>query len=143
MLLGFEPARSNAIYHNYDPDETHLIIPHPPYKDEWENKTYSKNSRLIHEVGSENVHKMHSKDPIMFIDDFIELIESYDIDLGEFNTYISPLSTKPQTVGLYYIWKRNEKDVSIIHSDPLEKNKLFSSNGIRNTWEIISSEDEI
>ena len=143
MLLGFEPARSTAIYHNYDPDETHLILPYPPYKEEWEEKTYYENSRLIHEIGEERAHKMHSKDPSKFVQDFMSMIENNDLTLEEFNTYLSPLSTKPQTIGLYYIWRENEKNVSLIHSEPLEKNKLFTSNGIQETWEIMSSEDEI
>jgi hypothetical protein len=143
MMLGFEPARSIAIYHNYDPEKTHLVIPHPPYKTEWKSKTYDKNSRLIHEVGEKRAHNMHSIDPTKFVRDFYKMVEENDIQLNNYNTYVSPLSTKPQTVGLYYIWKKNKKDMSIIHSEPLEKNKLFISNGIQDTWEIISPEDEI
>lgn len=51
------------------------------------------------------------------------------------NIYISPLSTKPQTIGiaLYYIWNFKDKPVNIIF--PFSKKyNAKSANGIKKTW---------
>lgn len=130
MLLGYEPARSLAIYNNIDPDRTYLIVPHPPYNEQWKGRTERKNSNLINTVKEDRVERMHSYDVNQFVQEFSNFIANEDIDLNQWNCLISPLSTKPQTLGLFNYWRENKGAFSLIHSTPLKYNKLFKPTGI-------------
>lgn len=130
MLLGFEPTRSMAIYNNVDPDRTYLILPEPPYKPDWEGRTARKNSELITTTRDDSVREMHSYDVDQFVTQFREFIESESIDLNEWNCRISPLSTKPQALGVFKYWREHKGSFSFVHSTPLKHNKLFDPDGI-------------
>lgn len=130
LLLGFEPTRSMAIYNNVDPDRTYLVLPEPPYKPDWEGWTARKNSKLITTTREDSVKEMHSYDVDQFVTQFREFIESEDINLTEWNCRISPLSTKPQALGVFKYWRENKGAFSFLHSKPLEYKKLFDTEGI-------------
>jgi len=143
LMLGFEPARSKAIYNNYDPDSSYLIVPSPGYKEGWEERTVRQNSYLRNVLGENNIEHIHALHPGQFVKQFNRFLTENEIKLGEWNTFVSPLSTKPQTVGLYYIWRKNERTISVVHSTPLERNKLFVPTGLSETWELVGYKDEI
>jgi|GEM_PF-5577191 len=130
LFLGYEPARSMAIYNHIDPDETFLIIPDPPYQNDWEGRTEQLNANLINAVKSENIHRMHSSDPRIFRKEFEQFIDENGVSIGEFNCRISPLSTKPQSLGLFDYWRKNRGDFSLIYATPLNKKRLFDPVGI-------------
>jgi len=140
LLLGYEPARSMAIYDHIDPDETYLIVPDPPYHSDWEGKTERMNAGLIDTVKSDNIFRLHSSDPTTFRREFENVVKDSGIDIGVFNCRISPLSTKPQSLGLFDYWRENRGDFSLIYSTPLTQKKLYDSVGIGDRYILKEAE---
>ena len=128
LFLGFEPARSMAIYDHIDPDETYLIIPDPPYYSEWMGRSERMNASLIDTVRSENILRMHSSDHHQFERQFEELANA--VDIGNVNCRISPLSTKPQSLGLFNYWRQSRGDFSLIYCSLSDEKKLYDPVGI-------------
>ena len=54
-FLGYSGDRARAVYNFYEPDETVLIIPKPPFNLSWEGKTERLNNTLLKMVGDDNV----------------------------------------------------------------------------------------
>ena len=128
LLLGFEPARTLAIYDRIDPDETYAIIPDPPYHPEWRGRSERLNSNIINTIKSDNIYRMSSSDPEEFEKKFKSFAES--VNIRKFNCRLSPLSTKPQALGLFNYWKRNKGDFSLIYCSPLGGKTLYEHSGL-------------
>lgn len=128
LLLGFEPARTLAIYNRIDPDETYAIIPDPPYYPEWRGRSESLNSNIISSIKKDNIYRMHSSDPEIFEKEFKSFAENANI--RDYNCRLSPLSTKPQAMGLFNYWKKNKGVLSLIYCSPIGGKTLYEHSGL-------------
>ena len=63
LFLGYEGDRALAVYEHLQPIQTTLVIPYPPYKEDWIGKTENLNSDLIAVVGEGQIVRVDSIDP--------------------------------------------------------------------------------
>ena len=130
-FLGYSGDRARAVYNFYEPDETVLIIPKPPFNLSWEGKTERLNDTLLKMVGNDNVIYAN---PICVnqVMDTLEIINK-KYPLTKFRWAIVPMGTKPQALGVYLFWKKHLNSFTILHVSPLENNPNFTSEGIGKT----------
>lgn len=131
ILLGYEGDRAMALLDNIDPSECVLFIPKPAYYPEWEGRTEEMNKEIINIVGTDSIYYIDSRNPSTVAGQIDNVIAG---KYGGYNCLLSPMGTKPQTVGLYLYWASHRKNNSIIYSAPLRHNDLFYSEGIGRTW---------
>lgn len=134
LILGYEGSRAMALYENVDPTETLLLIADPPYHSAWERRTEDMNKEIINIVGSSKIKYIHSRNPVLVATQLYEILS--DEKYLEYNHIISPLGTKPQTLGLYLYFATNPVDTILLYGAPLRHNELFYSHGIGRTWEL-------
>jgi hypothetical protein len=139
IFLGYEGDRAMALVNNFEPNETILIIPDPPYHPEWKGRTEEMNRNLIEIIGSEKVESIDSLNPHLMLKK-LESLFGIDgkYDLRNYHCSISPLGTKPQALGLYLFWRQHKGKFSIVYAPPCKHNESFYSKGIGRTWQLIS-----
>lgn len=139
IFLGYEGDRAMALVNNFEPNETILIIPDPPYHPEWKGRTEEMNRNLIEIIGSEKVESIDSLNPHSMLKK-LECLFGIDgkYDLRKYHCSISPLGTKPQALGLYLFWRQHKGKFSIVYAPPCIHNEAFYSKGIGRTWQLIS-----
>lgn len=134
LMLGYEGSRAMALYENVDPTETLLLVANPSYHPEWENRTEKMNKEIINIVGSSKIKNIHSRNPLLVAMQLHEILS--DRKYTKYNHIISPLGTKPQTLGLYSFLATNPLNTILLYGAPLRHNELFYSYGIGRTWEL-------
>lgn len=128
LILGCEGNRALSFLSKFSPYKILPIISIPSMGDEqidnifYENvKKY--NSKLLHKHSvikreGSTFHTISSIDHIKFYKELDQILSKYikkDIDIS-----ISPLGTKPQTLGLYLYWKEHP-EIQIIYSAPVKR----------------------
>ncbi len=133
LFLGYEGDRVLATYEHVQPMQTTLVIPYPPYQPSWAGRTERFNADLIGLVGNEAISKVDSTDPEA-------TCKALDQILGERDKrslhakVVSPLGTKPQTLGIYSYVRECNDPPAIVYASPLRHNHEFFSHGIGITW---------
>jgi len=141
IFLGYEGDRANALFKNIDPNETVLIIPKPAYHPEWEGRTEEMNVHLISMLREDALKYADSRNPYSVFSSLCDLFErNRNYDLRNWHCCISPLGTKPQTLGLYQFWREFPYEFSIIYAQSLKHNETFYSDEIGRTWELMIPE---
>ena len=133
LFLGYEGDRALAVFEHIQPIQCSLMIPHPPFKSEWAGRTEAFNTDLIATVGSASTVLVDAVDPRLTK----QALENVWGDGKKRSTHakvVSPLGTKPQTVGVY-AYVRNCMDApAVVYASPLRHNHEFFSHGIGKTW---------
>jgi hypothetical protein len=141
IFLGYEGDRAMALVNNFEPNETVLIIPDPPYHPEWKGQTEKMNKNLIEIIGSDRVETIHSLNPYSIVKKLETLFcQGCKYDLDKYHCCIFPLGTKPQALGLYLFWRQYHGKFSIVYAPPNKRNESFYPKGIGRTWQLISPE---
>jgi len=133
IFLGYEGDRALAAYEHIQPMDTTLVIPHPPYRPEWEGRTEAFNCDLIKIVGSDSVVKIHATDPAGTVQGLRERLGEEE-KRAPHSKVVCPLGTKPQTVGIYMYARACSDPPAIVYASPLRHNHHFYSHGIGNSW---------
>jgi hypothetical protein len=133
LFLGYEGDRALAVYEHVQPIQTTLIIPHPPYQDDWIGKTEMLNSDLIAVVGESQIVKVDAIDPDK-TQEALTTILGDGSKRGQHAKVICPLGTKPQTLGIYNYVRNCADPPALIYASPLRHNHDFFSSGIGKTW---------
>jgi hypothetical protein len=132
LVLGYEGDRALALYEEMDPTECLLLIAKPAYHREWEGRTEKMNKEIINTVGASKVRYVDSRNPIVVAAQLRELLSSSAY--LQYNHIISPLGTKPQTVGLHLYLSTNPPNTTLVYGSPARHNELFYSKGIGRSW---------
>ncbi|TET89579.1 MAG: hypothetical protein E3J35_09225 [Methanomassiliicoccales archaeon] len=132
LLLGYEGDRALALFEEMDPTECLLFIGKPAYHDEWEGRTEIMNSGIINIVGESKIVHIDSRNPVRVYERLKSTLRSPQY--SKYNHIISPLGTKPQTLGLYQYLSSNPRDTVLIYGSPLRHNEPFYSEGIGRSW---------
>ncbi|MGD0081362.1 MAG: hypothetical protein ABSB80_12035 [Methanoregula sp.] len=141
IFLGYEGDRAMALVNNFEPNETILFIPDPPYHPEWKGRTEEMNKNLIEIIGADKVESIDSLNPHLMLEKLERLFGNRGkYDLRKYHCSISPLGTKPQALGLYLFWRQHKGKFSIVYAPPCQHNEAFYSKGIGRTWQLISPE---
>lgn len=139
LILGYEDNRASALLEEMDPAECLLLIPKPAYHKEWEGRTEKMNKGIIKMVGESNVSYLDSRNPIKVKNQLKTILK--DEKYQNYNHIISPLGTKPQTLGLYLYLREDPTNTVVIYGAPLRHNNLFYSEGIGRSWIIPIKEE--
>ncbi len=131
IMLGYEGDRAMALLENIDPAECLLLVPKPAYHPEWEGRTEKMNKEIINIVGESNIRYIDSRNPMLVSQQLNNILTD---KYSSYNCIISPMGTKPQTVGLYLFSSKYKDDISLIYTSPLRHNDPFYSEGIGETW---------
>jgi len=134
LMLGYEGDRALGLYEEIDPNECLLLIPDPPYREEWKGRTETMNKAIINMVGKSKISYIHSRNPNEVCEQLKRLLSKPEY--RDFNHIISPLGTKPQVLGLFLYLIKNPPNTNLVYGAPLRHNDPFYSKGIGRTWVI-------
>ena len=135
IMLGYEGDRAMALFQSIEPNETVLLVPRPAYRPEWEGRTEELNRQLVSLLGEDAIVYADSRDPLQVKIALNEVLDTrYPTE--NWTCLVSPLGTKPQTVGLYLLWRDNPGSCAIVYAQPLRHNKRYYSKGSGPTWEL-------
>jgi hypothetical protein len=135
LLLGYEGHRASSFLARFSPAKILPIIGVPGVNKEEDelfvNKVIESNYNLLrkHNVlrdGDGNFYTAPSLDPEAFFYRLEEIIKS--LDIGDFDVTISPIGTRPQTLGLY-LYCRKHPETQAIYSVPIKRFDINESNG--------------
>ena len=132
LMLGYEGDRAIALLEDIDPTDCLLLIPKPAYHPEWDGRTEEMNKEIINLVGKSKIEYIDSRNPVKVAIQMKKLLSN-----GKYATYnhiISPLGTKPQTLGLFLYIASRPVDTNLLYAAPLKHNELFYSKGVGRTW---------
>lgn len=132
LLLGYEGDRALALLEEMDPADCLLLIGKPPYHDEWEGRTEEMNTGIINIVGNSKIKYIHSRNPVIVAQQLRHILSKPEY--SRYNHIISPLGTKPQTLGLFLYLSNNPPNTVLIYGAPLRHNEPFYSRGIGKSW---------
>ena len=132
LMLGYEGDRAMAVYERVQPMKTTLAIPDPPYRSGWEGRTERLNEDLLTVVGDCAVRRVDALDPDRTADLLRKELGSSS--RGVYATVVSPLGTKPQTLGVYEYLRCAKDPPAVIYGSPLRHNHDLFSEGIGSTW---------
>jgi len=134
LILGYEGSRAMALYADLDPAECILLIADPPYKKEWKGRSEELNKEIINIIGKSKIKYIDSRNPLKVELQLRKILTSSKYK--SYNHIISPLGTKPQTIGLFLYLLKALSNSILIYGSPLRHNNLFYSKGIGRTWEL-------
>lgn len=134
LMLGYEGSRAVSLYDDVDPSECLLLVPDPPYHREWKGRTEAMNQEIIGIAGTSKIRYLHSRNPMKVAFQLDSILSAPEYT--EYNHVISPLGTKPQTLGLYSYLSTHPANTIVEYGAPLRHNDLFYSTGIGPTWEL-------
>ena len=135
IFLGYESDRAWALFDNLDPNETMLIIPRPAYRSNWEGRTERLNKNLINLLGQQRISYAHSIDSSQVASSLKAIFSKggkYSLD--DWDCYIAPLGTKPQTVGLYLFWRERVGSFSVIYAQLSSSHLNLDTEGVGQVW---------
>lgn len=132
LMLGYEGDRALALLEEMDPTHCLLLIPKPAYHKEWEGRTEEMNKGIINIVGKNKIEYIDSRNPVLVCHQLVKILSK--VRYSSYNHVISPLGTKPQTLGLYLYLCTNPANTILIYGSPLRHNEPFYSKGIGRSW---------
>ena len=135
MFLGYEGDRAFATHAFLQPRRTTLIIPYPPYREEWKGRTEEFNHNLIAVVGENALKNADALDPESSLE-VLETVFGPVEHRAEASRAICPLGTKPQIVGAYLYIRNSVDPPAVIYSGSLRHNHSFYSSGVGRSWII-------
>lgn len=132
LILGYEGDRAIALLEEMDPAECLLLIAKPAYHKEWEGRAEELNVGIINIVGKSKIEYVDSRNPVLVSQQLYEILSNSKY--SKYNHVISPLGTKPQTLGLYLYLSTNPANTILVYGSPLRHNESFYSKGIGRSW---------
>ena len=139
LFLGYEGARALALWQHLEPNKIFAVIPDPPYKESWHGRTEKQNLYLLSCLQPANILRCHSLDPAGAENLLEEQVCNSGGPTGQYNFFIGPLGTKPQTVGLFRFWRKHRGSATFMYASPLKERCDERSFPAGRTWLIDSS----
>ena len=134
LFLGYEEDRAMGLWQNIEPHDTILVLPRPPYHPEWDLVGEEINSALIAAVGEGHLRYAHSRDPAQVALTLEAIFGEKEHSPEQFNYFVCPLGTKPQTVGIYRFFRDHPFAATLVYAAPLRHNEAYFSKGVGRTW---------
>jgi hypothetical protein len=135
LFLGYEGDRALAVYEHVQPMRTTLVVPDPPFRQDWVGRTERFNSDLLALAGAGPVERVDAVDPDASVSALARIIGdgSRRSDCAQ---VVCPLGTKPQVVGLFQYVRGCIDPPAVIYAGPQRHNHQFFSYGIGPTWVV-------
>jgi hypothetical protein len=139
LFLGYEGRRALALWEHLEPNVTLPVIPDPPYKEEWRNRTETQNCYLLSYLPKENIQRSHSLDPSDTESLLNRLAASETYNTQRFNYRIAPLGTKAQTLGIYRFCRNHLGLATVMYASPVKYREERSKYPVGRTWLVDQS----
>lgn len=133
ILLGYEGERALATFEQLQPIKTSLVVPDPPFREAWRGRTEQFNADLINRLGAPAILPADAIDPDSTVSVLSRTLGPENLR-SDHTRIISPLGTKPQTLGVYMYTRAAIDPPALIYSSPLRHNQHFYSHGVGKTW---------
>ena len=133
MTLGYEGDQALAVYEETQPAKVTLLIPHPPFRPEWEGRTDEFNSQLLGLVGENACRRIDAIDPVLTASVLDEIVQEGSV--GE-SIIVCPLGTKPQLLGLFLGAVSLPEEPAILIPRPLRAASVARARGIGRSWKV-------
>jgi len=135
MFLGYEGDRAFATHAFLQPRRTTLIVPYPPFKEEWRGRTEELNNNLIAVVGENALKSADAIAPESSLEVLQAVLGPMD-ERADTSRAICPLGTKPQIVGAYLYLRHCLDPPAVIYTGSIRHNHSFYSRGVGRSWII-------
>jgi hypothetical protein len=119
LFLGYEGRRAQSLWEHLEPNVTFAVIPDPPLKPEWHDRTETQNRYLLSCIDSNCVLKSHSLIPSETEHLLNKLIVSEQFNATKYNYRIAPLGTKAQVLGVYRFWRQHRGLTTLMYATPV------------------------
>jgi hypothetical protein len=116
LFLGYEGRRAMAVWDELEPEITFAVIPDPPYRPEWAQRTEAQNRELLALLPPDQVLRSHSLHPADTERLLKELLDGGRFPPDRFRCVIAPAGTKAQTLGVYRFWRRHRGRCAIVYA---------------------------
>lgn len=139
LFLGYEGRRAQALWEYLEPNITFAVVPHPPYKTEWQHRTETQNRYLLSCLDKERVLTSHSLKPPDTERLLSNLIYSEQYSATRYNYLIAPFGTKAQVLGVYRFWRRHLGLATVMYASPVRYKEEQATYPFGRTWLLDSS----
>ena len=127
IFLGYEGDRAFATYDILQPVKTTVIVPHPPFRPEWEGRTEAYNRNLLAALDDEvSIERADSLDPSSSTATLTSILGTPS-SRPELSRALCPLGTKPQTLGAYNYLRECVDPPAVVYSRVLRHSRYYSS----------------
>jgi hypothetical protein len=133
LFLGYEGRRTLALWEHLEPHTTIAVIPDPPYRPEWRERTEAQNRYLLSCLPKENILRSHSMRPAETEELLERLIRTERFGSPKYDYWIAPFGTRPQLIGVYRFWRRRPGMVNIVYARPVKYLQEYTIPAAR-TW---------
>ncbi len=134
IFLGYEGTRAQALWEHIEPNITLAVIPDPPYKSEWHDRTEAQNRYLLSCLPKDHILKCHSMCPADTVRLLTELTTSNTYSADNYNYRIAPLGTKAQTLGVYRFWQKHRGMPTVMYASPVRYKEERATFPPGRTW---------
>jgi hypothetical protein len=135
-FLGYQGRRTLALWELLNPNITIAVIADPPYRPEWVGRTETQNRYLLSCIPKNRHFSSDALIPAESEKLLTKLYFSKDFSGTTYNYRISPLGTKPQTLGIYRFWRKYPKHFTIMYAAPTKYRHEQSNIPFGRTWLI-------
>lgn len=140
IFLGYEGDRAFSTYDIIQPKKTTLIIPFPPFREDWIGRTEERNQSILATIDDQSsVESADALDPRSTVDVLGRVFGDID-SYSDFSRTVCPLGTKPQALGAYMYIRECKDPPSVIYSQVLRHNVDYYSRGIGERWLVCQPE---
>lgn len=133
MQLGYEGDQALAVYEETQPARVTLLIPHPPFRPEWEGRTEEFNAHLLGLVGQNSCRRVDAVDPAATAAVVSEIVLQGRVAES---TILCPLGTKPQLLGLFLGAARLPEVAALLIPRPLRAASTARARGVGRSWTV-------
>jgi len=141
LLLGFEGRRASALLENLEPNRTIVVIPDPPYRDDWKGRSELQHHYLLSTLPLESRFTSHSLQPSSTEELLQRISQGPEFPSAKYNYFVGPLGTKAQLVGLYRYWRRNRGTLTVVYASPVRYKQERADYPPGRTWLIDRTHD--
>lgn len=138
VFLGYERDRALGLVESIQPHRTIGVIARPAYRPEWEGRSEQINAALLASLDSSDIFYVDSRNPL-HSHRLLERLAVSESVAGP-NLYISPLGTKPQTIGIYSFVRKHRTFASVVYAAPIAHSHQYITEGLGPTWILPSVE---
>ena len=131
ILLGFEEMRAWSLVDKFSADLNWLFATNPGSKPKWDNYCEDYNARLLNVIPFiDTISALNPNDIEITLSKYLkkDIIDNYNI-------FLSPLSTKPQLIGVIKFLVKNPNIPINIVTTTVEHNTPYYSRGISDSFE--------
>jgi hypothetical protein len=136
LFLGYEGRRALALWEHLEPHVTVVVIPDPPYRENWVGRTEAQNRYLLSCVSKDRVFRSHSLVPAATEQLLHDLVHGGTYGAERYNYLVAPLGTKAQTVGAYRFLRRHPGLATVMYARPIRYREHLATFPPGRTWLI-------